>query len=90
MKRGFAIFIYVLAIAAIIFLVLYLIQKDKRSKISTQQVEVRRDACNSCEYQETREGVKVCSLCGCITDLKTEWPDQECPDNPPKWTVVNT
>ena len=90
MKRGPVILISILAIIAIIFLCLFLFQNNKKSQISEQEVEKRRAACNSCPYQETKLGIKACKLCGCNTNLKTEWPDQECPDNPPRWTKVKT
>jgi hypothetical protein len=51
---------------------------------SPEQQEARLVICRKCEYD--LEG--TCGVCGCNLKLKTQWAEQSCPLNPPKWGPV--
>lgn len=40
----------------------------------------RRDICMNCEHRTEKFGLKVCSLCGCVTHMKTALKQSTCPD----------
>ena len=40
----------------------------------------RRDICMNCEHRKEKFGLNVCSLCGCVTHMKTALKQSTCPD----------
>ena len=53
----------------------------------TDYATTRMDICRSCEHFNNI--VKTCKLCGCFMPAKTNFKEQRCPDNPPRWTEIN-
>ena len=43
----------------------------------------RKEICNNCEFLREVLTLKVCSLCGCVTAIKTELDVAACPKG--KW-----
>jgi hypothetical protein len=43
----------------------------------------RLAACSACPNLDPDD--RVCRLCGCYVDIKTQWATEACPDRPPRW-----
>lgn len=61
------------------------LKKNEEVYASKDLIQKRRDICNNCALQKRNLFIKRCSLCGCVTDEKTKFIFEECPDDPPKW-----
>jgi len=63
----------------------YKILKNEEIFADNVTIEKRRQICNTCPLQKKSLFLKRCSLCGCITNKKSQFLFEECPDKPPKW-----
>ena len=55
----------------------------------------RRGICAMCEYQTIASNKNLggriarCKLCKCIVKAKTLLKNENCPDDPPRWTAIS-
>lgn len=55
--------------------------------VSEETFISRNETCYNCDKQIKGPGKygKVCSLCGCLTAIKSRYTRSSCPDSPPRW-----
>lgn len=56
--------------------------------VSAEVYEERMAACRSCQHYE-RGAAPTCAVCGCFLKVKTRFPAEQCPLDPPKWAPVS-
>lgn len=52
-------------------------------KVDEKTQNKRLKICATCEHNKPRMHTNICSKCGCILKLKTQWKGTHCPVN--KW-----
>lgn len=55
---------------------------------SVDFADKRMMICKACPHYGSI--VKVCKLCGCFLPAKTKMKSKGCPDDPPRWTAINS
>ena len=53
----------------------------------TTYADARMAICRDCNHFNPI--VKTCGICGCFMPAKTTFKNQECPDNPKRWTKIH-